>query len=49
MSRLPQYSVGDIVELKSGSPDMTVTSVFDGGVSVAWCGDAFGSGVRPLT
>lgn len=43
------YSVGDLVELKSGSPDMTVTAVFDEGVSVAWCGNDFDSGVMHQT
>ena len=33
-----QYKVGDVVQLKSGSPSMTVTSVgTDGGVPTVWC------------
>ncbi|GJD31460.1 hypothetical protein PMNALOAF_2719 [Methylobacterium adhaesivum] len=36
--RRPPFAVGDLVELKSGSPDMTVTAVTDESVCVAWCG-----------
>lgn len=32
------FKVGDLVELLSGSPDMTVTNVDGQAVAVAWCG-----------
>jgi len=38
MAPLKRYSIGDQVELKSGSPDMTVTAIFEESVAVAWCG-----------
>lgn len=38
MARIETFAVGDLVELKSGSPDMTVTAVSGGAVCLAWCG-----------
>lgn len=33
-----QFKVGDVIALKSGGPDMTVTEVgLDGGVPTVWC------------
>lgn len=35
-----QFAVGDVVELKSGSPAMTITAIgeaFEGGGLYAWC------------
>jgi uncharacterized protein YodC (DUF2158 family) len=46
---IQRYSVGDIVELNSGSPDMTVTAALEGSVAVAWCGNDFGTGVMHQT
>ena len=33
---LPPLKIGDIVRLKSGGPDMTVTACYDGYVEVQW-------------
>ena len=43
------FKVGDVVELVSGSPDMTVTAVMNEGICVAWCGNDFDSGVMHQT
>lgn len=44
-----QFNIGDIVQLKSGGPKMTVTRVQDKHVSTAWfAGSKKEDGVFPL-
>ena len=49
-----QFKLGDVVELKSGGPDMTINAIGDNnGITSAWCAWFVGTkqeqGVFPLT